>query len=84
MASQKINIGPGKTKMGELVEIEKSSEPWAEYQLSDGTIFKIKIVMSEIWRLDGEFDAAGNPTYFFKAAPLTSVRAPDELKRKEH
>jgi len=52
--------------------------------LSDGTIFKIKIVMSEIWRLDGEFDAAGNPTYFFKAAPLTSVRAPDELKRKEH
>ncbi len=82
MAKQEITVAPGETKMAERLEIQKSSEPWAEYQFSDGTIYKFKYVMTEVWRVDDEFDDEGNPRYFFKAQPMAEVRSPKELTRK--
>ena len=82
MAKERIDVGKGQFKDAELVEVMNANEPWTTYELSDGSVFKVKVVMSEIWRLVGEFDADGNPAYFFKMSPLTNLRSPPELKRK--
>lgn len=37
-----------KTPKGRIVGFEPVSEPWAEYQLDDGNILRIKIVVTKI------------------------------------
>lgn len=62
--------------------VTDSKEPWQEYQLIDGSTIRLKAIVSEIWRVDGEYDAEGNPLYAVKSQVFSSVHAPEHLKRK--
>jgi len=42
----------------------------------------MKIVVTEVLRIDGQYDAEGNPVYFVKSANIISVIAPEELMKK--
>ena len=64
------------------VEITSAKEPWAEYELSDGTRVKAKLVIVEIGRVEGEFDEAGNPRYAVKATLIMHPEVPEALKKK--
>src|SRR5512136_3073140 len=48
---------------GTQVDFESVAEPWASYKLSDGSTLKVRTILTAVLRLEGEFDAAGNPIY---------------------
>lgn len=79
---KKMNVPPhGELKEVEMVDVSDSKESWNEYYLSDGTSLRMKIFVTEVWRVIGEYDAEGNPIYFVKSGNILSVLAPDALRR---
>lgn len=65
------------------IEFQIRKEDWNEYQLMDGTTIKMKLVVSEIFRIEGVYDDEGNPAYQIKSTNLPVVKSPDALKRKQ-
>jgi len=79
---RKIPLGPdGPLKEAELMEVRQGNEYWNDYLLSDGTVLKSKTVVSEVWRVVGEYDNDGNPIYFVRSSNILNVNAPDELRK---
>ncbi len=74
--------------MGRMVEasevpITESNERFSDYKLEDGSVLRVKTVVTSFLRCDGQWDADGNPFYFMKSVPIvTVVSAPAELRRK--
>lgn len=74
--------GPGgELKDAELMEIQQSKEQWSEHLLGDGSVVKLKTVVTEIWRIVGEYDNEGNPIYVVKSRNVVAVTSPDELRK---
>ncbi|HKZ42706.1 MAG TPA: hypothetical protein VJ044_17215 [Candidatus Hodarchaeales archaeon] len=72
----------GQEVWGERISVQDSRENWSQYLLEDGSTLKMKIVVTEVLRIDGQYDAEGNPVYFVKSANIISVIAPEELMKK--
>lgn len=64
------------------IDFRIGKEDWNEYQLMDGSVLRLRVVLSEIVRIEGEYDQDGNPVYVTKSGNVLVVRAPDELKKK--
>lgn len=80
---QKITIpGQPEPKEAELIDLEESKEGWSEYKLADGVTIRLKQVVTEVWRILGEFDVEGNPQYFVKSVGVMNVLAPEDMKKK--
>jgi hypothetical protein len=71
----------GKMFSGQSLEFSSTSEPFSQYTLSDGTVVRIKTVLSDAVRLD-TFADNGDPVYQFQFQQVLAVIAPDSLKRK--
>jgi len=83
MATRGKIAAPGQPEReAEKVEVDTATEPWSEYKLEDGATLRLKQVVTEVWRLIGQYDPAGNPQYVLKTAGILVVNAPDNLKRK--
>ena len=81
---RKIQVQPGQPpKEAELIEVTSTNEQWSTYLLSDGTLLKLKAVVTEVWRVIDEYDNDGNPQYVTKSGNLLVVNAPNELRRSE-
>lgn len=76
-----INFG-GRQVQATPIEVNQSSERWNEYLLEDGTVLKMKLVLKKVLRIDGEFDAEGNPIYIMQSTNVSSISSPDHLKKK--
>ena len=63
------------------MEIQRSNEQWSEHLLGDGSVVKLKVVVTEIWRVVNEYDNEGNPVYVVKSRNVVTVTAPDELRK---
>jgi hypothetical protein len=75
---------PGPT--GEPVDAEPigfraSAEHWNEYLLDDGSVLKLKLVVTEVLRVQDVYDQNGNPAYVAMHQQVTAVDSPDDLKR---
>lgn len=80
---RKIPLGPeGAEKDAQLIDIQQSNEYWNQYLLSDGTVIKMKLVATEVWRVVDEWDQEGNPIYVVKSSNVLTVNPPEELRRK--
>lgn len=64
------------------IDFQIRKEDWNEYQLMDGTIIKMKLVISEIFRITDLYDNEGNPVYQIKSTNVAAIKSPDNLKRK--
>ena len=64
------------------VDFQTRREDWNEYQLMDGSVIKMKLVVSRIFRIDGQYDNEGNPVYQIKSTNVAAVTSPDALKKK--
>ena len=83
MAARKIKIHFGGQQVdAETVEATQSSERWNEYLLEDGTVLKLKTVLTNAYRVEGQYDAEGNPVYVVQSTNVISAAAPQELRRK--
>jgi len=71
----------GRTVDATEVTYQPSGEHWNEYLVDDGTVIKMKTVVTEILRVQGEHDQEGNPVYLVKSANIMAVNAPENLRR---
>lgn len=81
MAEKKVYSFNGKMVAGETVTFESTTEPFAQYTLSDGTSVKVKMIMLDAVRLDSYSDQ-GDPMYQFQFQQVIAVVAPESLKKK--
>lgn len=65
-----------------ILDINSSQETWNQYLLSDGTVLKLKVVVTEAIRADGHYDNNGEPLYAVKSSNILSAIVPENLKRK--
>ena len=72
----------GKEFEGIEVPIKASGELWNEYLLEDGTVIRLKVVMTDVIKVENEFDGEGTPVYVMKSTMISSVSAPEHLRRK--
>jgi len=77
----KINFG-GEEVEALPMEINQTNEYWNQYLLDDGTVIKMKLVATKVLRVDNKYDLEGNPLYIIQSTNITSVNAPDSLKKK--
>jgi len=64
-----------------VVEVTQASEVWNHYLIDDGSVIKIKLVLTKVLRLEGKFDDEGNPVYLVRSTNVVSVKSPDNLRR---
>ena len=76
MKKKKIALSGGLQIEGEPVDFKPIEEPWARYQLPDGTIVRLKIVASDIIRSSAK-DAAGAPIFVVRSSNVVAVDLPD-------
>ena len=70
---------------GTVVEVEEATERFSEIRLKDGTLLRIKPVVTEALRLENSWDNDGNPMYIVRSANVVVVDDfDDSLKRKPH
>ncbi len=66
----------------ETIDVTQSGERWNEYLLDDGTFLKVKLVLTNVYRVDGQYDTEGNPVYILQSTNVVSANAPQNLRRK--
>ncbi len=64
------------------VDFQTRKEDWNEYQLMDGSVIKVKLVVGSIFRIPDEYDNEGNPIYIVRSKNVLMVRSPDTLRKK--
>lgn len=66
-----------------LVPVTSSQEQWSEYILDDGSLLRLKTVVTEIYKIDEVYTAEGDPVYQVKSKNIASVITPEELKKRQ-
>jgi hypothetical protein len=70
---------------GKLVNFKPLREGWSDYSLADGTILRIRVVVTKVTRMenpDGSpaFTPTGEPAYFVQSQNVFQVLTPAEYK----
>lgn len=77
---RKIPFGNREVEAIEMT-FQTGGEHWNEYVLNDGSVVRLKPVVTEILRAEGEYDNEGNPVYVIKATTVVSVSASERARR---
>ena len=77
----KVNIG-GEQVDGEEMDFQSINEMWNEYACDDGSVVRIKVVVSKVTRLVGKFNLVGEPVYLIGSSNVVSVTPAPGLSRK--
>lgn len=81
---RKIPLGPnGPIVDAELIDVQSSQESWSQYLLGDGTTLKLKVVVTEVWRVVDAYDNEGNPQYIARSGNILVINSPDELRKPQ-
>ena len=68
---------------GEEVQFNPKQEEWSIYELEDGTIIKMKTIVTKVVRT-GKFHLTRNdPIYKVSSHNIVEAEVPDKLKRKD-
>ena len=81
MRKTKVNF-QGKDFEAELIDVNQAKELWNEYLLDDGSVLKLKVIVTEVAKLVDVQDKDGNPVYVVKSGNVLVVNSPESLKRK--
>ena len=58
------------------MDFKALDEAWSTYRLEDGTIVKIRVVASEVFKLPGVDPLTGVPQLIVKSSNIMTVEAP--------
>ena len=84
MARRRQVPGPGGKKVwGTEIPFRTGAEHFNEYLLDDGTVIKIKLVATNITKIDDLTDADGNPVYNVQSNNVVAISVPEDLKEEE-
>jgi hypothetical protein len=81
MSMRKIKLGE-KEVLAQEIGFETEKENWNIYLLEDGTTLKVKAVLAEVLRVQGEYAPNGDPIYIINATPVLSSTSPEQLRKK--
>lgn len=73
--------GSGQMVEGTVLPFQTGGENWNEYLVEDGSVIRLKLVVTEIVRVDGMYDQEGNPVYMVQSTNVLAVSSPDNLKQ---
>jgi hypothetical protein len=79
MKRVELTVGD-KTIGGTLVDFETVREEYNSYKLSDGSMIRMKAVVTNIIRTD-EFTPNGEPIYVVNSQNVLVADVPDDLKK---
>lgn len=83
MAERKRKVpGPdGREVDATVLSFNPSAEYWTEVLVDDGTVIKLKLVVTDVYRVDGAYDADDNPVYVVRSTNIVRVDPPESLRR---
>ena len=58
-----------------------SGEHWNEHLLDDGTVVRVKLIVTNVYRLDARYNDKGEPVYLIESNNVVSISVPQELKQ---
>lgn len=61
--------------------VRANQEAWSEYLLEDGTVVRMKVIITDVLRIDNVYDGDGNPVYQIKSGYVASSVPPENLRR---
>ena len=80
---KRVQVGPDTWLDAVELGFRSSGENWNEYLADDGSVIRLKLVVTEVLRVDGQYDEQGNPSYLIKSTNVLAVSAPDDLRKKD-
>ena len=75
MRKMKLNLG-GKAVEAEKMDFKPIDENWSLYRLEDGTVLKLRLIVSEIFKLPGADPLTGMPQFLAKSSNVMAVEPP--------
>ena len=73
-------MGPdGQEHEAEPIGFRSSGEHFNEYLLDDGSVLRIKLVLTEVWTGKDVYDLGRNPVYYVRHSQVTAIDVPDDL-----
>src|ERR1700731_2914928 len=81
MKTVKMNLG-GQTVEAESMTYRPLNEPWSSYQLDDGSIIKLRLVLSDVFKLPTPDSLTGLPQYIIRSSNVMSVEPPEVVTLK--
>ena len=63
-------------------DVVSSKDGWSEYTLDDKTVIRVKAIILDVKKAVDQFSLEGDPIYIMQQTIVTSLDAPDELKKK--
>lgn len=79
---KKLKLPNGQEVDATILSFQAAGEHWNEYLVDDGTVIRVKVVATEVLRLDEQYDAQDNPIYLLQSTNVMAVSSPDKLKRR--
>ena len=73
----------GRDVDGTEVRSKTVREDWNEYDLEDGSNIRMKTFVTDIIRLEGEYDSDKNPVYVVKSGSILVAKSPENLRKKD-
>lgn len=80
---RKIPIAGGGEADATLMPFQVGNESWNEYLLEDGTVLRVKLVATEIMRVDNAYNGDGDPVYLIKSQNVVASSVPEKLRKKK-
>jgi hypothetical protein len=82
MKTVKLNLGD-QTVEAESLSYKPINEPWSIYQLDDGSIIKVKLVISDVFKLPTSDPLTGLPQYMIRSSNVMSVEPLESLSKRD-
>jgi len=79
----KVMLPDGREMDAVELGFQTGGEHWNEYMLDDGSVVKIKLVVTNVVRIEGMYDERGMPTYLAQSTNVMAVSAPEDLRKKD-
>lgn len=79
----KVKLPDGREVDAVELGFQTGGEHWNEYVLDDGSVVKIKLVVTNVVRIEGEYDPTGAPVYLAQSTNVMAVSPPDSLRKKD-
>ena len=81
--SRKIQGSDGREHEAEPIGFRTSGEHFNEYLLDDHSVLRIKLVLTEVWKVKETYDSLRNPVYLVEHQEVMAVDASDDLREGE-
>ena len=75
-----IEGSDGREHEAEPVGFRTSGEHFNEYLLDDGTVLRIKLILTAVWKVKEAYDSLRNPLYVLEHQEVVAVVASDDVR----